>query len=148
MKNEEIKKEVKMKKAPSEMMLTSRGYLVQSGGILGTLFGVFLSTVGVYEAVGGTSLTINLLSLFAVTVDQVLGLVFLIVGIAALVGGIVLSYFGFKLQRLNVACIILGSCSLIIPSLILRMGYNLAAGIVAVVLGYLWLATLFLWLKG
>lgn len=113
------------------------------------LFGLLLSAVGVHPAAGGTSIVIDLPPLpFIVEVDQVLGLVFSIVGIASLVGGIALCYVGFKLQRLNVACVILGSCGLIIPSMILGMGYNLAAGIAAIIVGYPWLATLFLWFTG
>ncbi|HVO36974.1 MAG TPA: hypothetical protein VMT01_02255, partial [Candidatus Acidoferrum sp.] len=108
MKKEEMKKEMKVKKVPSEMMQTARGYLIQAGGILGILLGAFLSTVGAYEAAGGTSITINLLSLLNVKIDQASGLVFSIVGIAALAGGLALCYVGFKPRRLNVACIILG----------------------------------------
>jgi hypothetical protein len=138
-----------MKNTLSEIMLSARVRLIQWGGVLMMLFGLSLSAVGVHPAAGGTSIVIDLLwELFIVEVDQVLGLVFSIVGIASLVGGIALCYVGFKLQRLNVACIILGSCGLIIPSMILGMGYNLAAGIAAIIIGYPWLATLFLWLTG
>jgi hypothetical protein len=132
-----------------EKRMTVRERLVQSAGILVVLFGLFLGTVGVNKAVGGTTtIIINLNPLFIVEVDQVLGLVFSIVGIVALIGGIALCYVGFKLQRLNVVCIILGSCGLIIPNMILGLGYNLAAGIAAIIIGYPWLATLFLWLTG
>lgn len=137
-----------MKKALSEIMLSAHVRLIQWGGVLAMLLGLFLSTVGVREAAGGTSILIDWLPPFVVEVDQVLGLVFSIVGIASLVGGIALCYVGFKLQRLNVACIVLGSCGLIIPSMILGMGYNLAAGIAAIIIGYPWLATLFLGLMG
>jgi hypothetical protein len=137
-----------MKKALSEKMLSARTPLIQGGGVLAMLLGLFLSTVGVHPATGGTSIEINLWPLSVVEVDQVVGLVFSIVGIASLLGGIALCYVGFKLQRLNAACIILGSCGLIIPSMILGMGYNLAAGITAVIIGYPWLATLFLWFTG
>jgi hypothetical protein len=140
------KEEVKMKKASSEMMLTARGYLIPSGGILGMLFGLFLSTVGVFKAVGGTGTII--LPFFEFEVDQVAGLVFTTVGVAALAVGLALCYVSFELQRLNVACIILGSCGLIIPSMILGMGYNMAAGIAAIIIGFPWLASLFLWLRG
>lgn len=146
MKKEEMKKEVKVKKVLSGIMSTARVYLIQGGGILGIVLGVFLSTVAVYKAVGGTAVMLS--PVFDLGLDQVLGLVFSIVGIAALVGGIALCYVGFKLQRLNVVSIILGSCGLIIPHMILGMGYNLVAGIAAIGIGYPWLATLFLWLKG
>jgi hypothetical protein len=146
MKKEEMKKEVKVKKIPSGIMSTAHVYLIQGGGILGIVLGVFLSTVAVYKAVGGTAVMVS--PLFDLGLDQVLGLVFSIGGIAALVGGIALCYVGFKLRRLNVVSIILGSCGLIIPHMIIGMGYNLAAGIAAIGIGYPWLATLFLWLKG
>jgi len=148
MRNEEMKKEVKVKKAPSGVMSIARVYLKKTGGILGMLLGLLLSTVGA-GAVGGTSFVIASQDPpFTVEVYQVEGLVFLIVGLVALVGGIALCYVGFKLKRLNVACLILGSCGLIIPQIILGMGYDMAAGIVAIGIGYPWLATLFLWLKG
>jgi hypothetical protein len=146
MEKEEMKKEVKVKEIPSGIMSTARVYLIQGGGILGIVLGVFLSTVAVYKAVGGTAVMVS--PLFDLGLDQVLGLVFSIVGIAALVGGIVLCYVGFKLRRLNVVSVILGSCGLIIPHMLIGMGYNLAAGIAAIGIGYPWLATLFLWLKG
>lgn len=140
-----------MKKALSEITLSARVRLIQWGGVLVMLLGLFLSAVGVNPAAGGTSIVIGLPlapELFVVEVDQVLGLVFSIVGIAFLVGGIALCYVGFKLQRLNVACTILGSCCLIVTNMILGMGYNLAAGIAAIIIGYPWLATLFLWFTG
>ena len=140
-----------MKKTLSEIMLSARVRLIQWGGVLMMFFGLFLSAVGAHPAAGGTSIVIGLPvapELFVVEVDQVLGLVFSIVGIASLVGGIALCYVGFKLQPLNIACMILGSCGLIIPSMILGMSYNLAAGIAAIIIGYPWLATLFLWLTG
>lgn len=146
MEKEEMKKEVKVKKAPSEIMSTTRAYLIQGGGILGVLLGVFLSTVSVYKAVGGTAVMVS--PIIDLGLDQVLGLVFSIVGIAVLAGGIALCYFGFKLRRLNVVSIILGSCGLIIPHMLIGMGYEMAAGIVAIGIGFPWLATLFLWLKG
>ena len=113
------------------------------------LLGLLLTAVGAHPAAAGTSIVIDVPPLpFVVEVDQVLGLVLSLVGIAFLVGGIALCYVGFKLQRLNVACIILGSCGLIIPSMTLGMGYNLVAGIAAIIIGYPWLATLLLWLTG
>ena len=146
MKKEEMKKEGKVKQVPSEIMSTARVYLIQGGGILGVLLGVFLSTVAVYKAVGGTAVMVS--PIIDLGLNQVTGLVFSIVGIAVLAGGIALCYAGFKLRRLNVVSIILGSCGLIIPHMIIGMGYEMAAGIVAIGIGFPWLATLFLWLKG
>jgi len=144
-KMEETEKEVNMKSS-SEILPAAREYLIQYGGILAICIGVFLSTVGVYKAVGGAGTVV--IPILGFEVDQVAGLVFTIVGVVALAGGLVLCYASFKLQRLNVVCVILGSCSLIIPSMLVGMGQFLAAGIVANVLGYPWLATLFIWLKG
>jgi hypothetical protein len=138
-----------MKKTLPEIVLSVRMPLIQWGGVLILLLGLLLTAVGAYPTAGGTSIVTDLSPLpFIVEVDQVLGLVISIVGIASLVGGIALCYVGFKLQRLNVACMVLGSCGLIIPSVTLGMGYNLAAGIAAIIIGYPWLATLFLWLTG
>ncbi len=112
------------------------------------LLGLFLSTVGAHEAAKETIMVVDLPPLLTVEVDQVLGLVFSMVGIASLIGGIALCYVGFRLQRISVACIVLGSCGLAAPSMILGMGYSLTAGIAAIVIGYPWLATLLLWLMG
>jgi len=140
-----------MKKTLSEIMLSARLPLIQWGGVLVMFLGLLLTAVGAHPAAGGASIVIGFPlapELFAVEIDQVLGLVSSIVGIAFLVAGIALCYVGFKLQRLNVVCIILGSCGLIIPSMTLGMGYNLAAGIAAIAIGFPWLATLFLWFTG
>jgi len=146
---EETGEELKRKKTRTGTMVTARAYLIQAGGILGILVGLFLGTIGINKAAGGTStITIDWRPLFIVSVDRLVGLVFSIVGILALAGGIALSYVGFRLHRINVACIILGSCGLIIPNMILGMGYNLVAGIVAIIIGFPWLVTLFLWLSG
>ena len=141
---EETGKEVKIESS-SEVTSARREYLIQYGGILCIAIGVFLSTVGVYKAVGGTGTLI--MPILGFEIDQVLGLVFTIVGVVALAGGILLCYAGFNLERLKVACVILGSSCLIIPSMLVGIGYFSAAAIVAIVLGYAWLATLFLWLK-
>jgi hypothetical protein len=149
MSKEEMKKKVKMKKARSDILLRARVYLIQAGGILGILLGLPLSTVGAGEVVRGAGMMVfDFSPLFVLNVGHVVGEVFLIVGMVVLVGGIALCYVGFELQRLGITCMILGSGGLIIPSMILGMGYNLAAGIVAIVVGFSWLFILLLWLKG
>jgi len=82
-----MRKEVKMKKAPFGI---TRVRLVQAVGILVILFGLLLGTVGVNKAAGGTTtIIIDLRPLLIVEVDQVLGLVFSMVGIVAwLVGSL------------------------------------------------------------
>jgi hypothetical protein len=123
--------------------------LIQLGGILSMLFGMLFSTLGVYKAVGGTGIITLIVDVLGIVfvIDQGVGLVFSIVGITALIGGIALCYLGFKLRLLNVASIILGPSALIVPSMILGMGYNLVAGIAANVIGYPWLATILFWLN-
>jgi hypothetical protein len=113
------------------------------GGSLGILFGLPLSIVAVNKAVGATATLRVILGSLSIEVDQALGVVLSIVGILALASGIALCYVGFKLKRLDVACMILGSCSVVIPSMIHGLGYGLVAGIVAAVISY---PTLFFWL--
>ena len=149
MSKEEMKKKVKMKKARTDIMLRARLFLIQAGGILGIFFGLPLSTVGAGEVVRGAGVMVfDFSPLFVLNVDHVLGEVFLIVGMVVLVGGIALCIVSFEFQRLGITCMVLGSGGLIIPSMILGMGYNLAAGIVAIVIGFSWLFILLLWLKG
>jgi hypothetical protein len=117
---------------------------MQIVGFLGIVFGTFFSTVGVYICAGG-AFSLNIW--IAVIEQGVSALVFLIIGLAVLAVGIILSYFACGRQQLNTAVGILGSCALIIPSMILGLGQSLIAGIVALVLGWATVYATFIWLK-
>ena len=112
------------------------------GGVAAILFGVVFALAGAYGLTGGT------VTLFGVEVvsAQEGGLIFSIVGIILLLGGIAMTYVGFKPSRLNILSMALGLCSLVIPVTLFAVGHNLVGGIVALVFGYLFLATIFKWL--
>ena len=116
--------------------------LMKLGGVAAILFGVVFTLAGAYGLAGGT------VTLFGVEVvsAQEGGLIFSIVGIILLLGGIAMTYVGFKPSRLNILSMVLGLCSLVIPVTLFAMGHNLVGGIVALVFGYLFLATVFKWL--
>jgi len=116
--------------------------LMKLGGVAAILFGVVFALAGAYGLAGGT------VTLFGVEVvsAQEGGLIFSIVGIILLLGGIAMTYVGFKPSRLNILSMALGLCSLVIPVTLFAVGHNLVGGIVALVFGYLFLATIFKWL--
>jgi hypothetical protein len=107
---------------------------MQTIGSLGIFAGLIMTTLGGYASAGGTKLPSYVDSNY------------FIIGIVALLSGIALCYVSYKPDRLTLASIILGSCTSIIPSILFGTGYNLVAGIVTIVFGYSWLATLFTWL--
>lgn len=49
-------------------------------------------------------------------------------------------------HRLNLLCIVLGFCSIYIPAILLAIGHNLTAGVIAIVLGYSSFGIIFKWL--
>jgi len=119
--------------------------LMKLGGIVAILLGTVFTTAGAYGLARGTGITFAINEI--VVSAQEGGIIFSIVGIIALLGGIAITYIGVKISRLILLSIVLGLCSLIIPTILFRMGHNLVAGILALVLSYSWVATVFLWLS-
>lgn len=117
------------------------------------LLGIVLSVAGAYGLAGGTVTAFNIGD--RVISAQEGGIIFSVVGIIVLLGGITMFYIGFKPSRLNILSTVLGVCSFIIPAMLFSMGrylgstrnFNLAGGIATLVLGYSFLATLFIWLS-
>ena len=117
--------------------------LMKLGGVAAILFGVVFTLAGAY---GLTGETVTLALGVEVVSAQEGGQIFSIVGYMMLLGGIAMTYVGFKPSRLNILSMVLGLCSLVIPVTLFAMGHNLVGGIVALVFGYLFLATVFKWL--
>lgn len=127
--------------------------LMKTVGIVALLLGTVLSVAGAYGLAGGTVITF-IIGERAVSAQEG-GILFSVVGIIVLLGGIAMFYIGFKPSRLNILSTVLGLCSFIIPVMFFGIGrylravrnFNLAGGIVALVLGYSFLATMFIWLR-
>ena len=112
------------------------------GGIVAILFGIVFTLAGAYGLAGGTGITFTINQ--RVIGAQEGGLIFSIVGIIVLLGGIAIAYFGLKFSRLTILSIVLGLCSLVIPTILLEIGINLVAGVV-LVFSYSFVTTVFLW---
>jgi hypothetical protein len=127
--------------------------LMKTVVIVVILLGIVLSVAGAYGLAGGT-VTAFVIGDRVVSAQEG-GIIFSVVGIIVLLGGIAMFYIGFKPSRLNILSTVLGLCSFIIPAMFFGMGrylgairdFNLAGGIAALVLGYSFLATLFIWLR-
>lgn len=103
--------------------------IMHFGGIVVILLGAVLTLTGAYGFFAGTG-------------DKV----FSIIGTLVLLGGIAVNYIGLRLSRLTTLSAVLGTCFVSVPVILIEFGYNLVAGVVAVVFGYLSLAALFIWL--
>jgi len=112
--------------------------LTKWGGIAALLLGTVFTLVGAYGLAGGKGITFMS--------AEGAGLIFSIVGIIVLIGGIAMTHIGFKPSRPNFLFMVLGLCFLIVPLLLGGMGYTLVAAIVAIVFGYSFAAMLFYWL--
>jgi hypothetical protein len=127
--------------------------LMKTVVIVVILLGIVLSVAGAYGLAGGT-VTAFVIGDRVVSAQEG-GIIFSVVGIIVLLGGIAMFYIGFKPSRLNILSTVLGLCSFIIPAMLFGMGrylgstrnFNLAGGIAALVFGYSCLATLFIWLR-
>jgi len=108
-------------------------------GIVAILVGIVFTLAGAYGLAGGTGITFTINE--RVVSAQEGGLVFSIVGVIVLLGGIAMSYIGFKFSWPTIFSIVIGLCSLIILAILFGMGYNLVAGIVALVFSCLFVAT-------
>lgn len=127
--------------------------LKETVGFVAIFLGTVLSVAGAYELAGGTVIKLTIGD--RVVSAQEGGIIFSVVGIIVLLGGIVIAYIGLKSSRLFTISSILGLCSLIISAMLFgitynlpeRATYNLAIGIITIVLGYSFVATILIWLK-
>jgi len=70
-----------------------------------------------------------------------------IAGVMLTFEGILLIRFSLQISRLIIFSIILGYFTLNVPAILLGLSYSLAAGIAAIIFGYLWLITVLAWLQ-
>ncbi len=119
--------------------------LVQFVGTVTILLGVVISAIGLYGLASGTGITFAVSGVISFSAS--LGSVITsFVGLLLLLEGIAIVYTSLKLPRLIIFSVILGFLSLNIPAVLIGAGYSLAAGIAAIVFGYCWLVTIFVWL--
>ena len=115
------------------------------GGVVVMLLGMVFVIGGAHGLAGGTELMFLIGGI--VGSPQEAGPILSAVGMLVLLLGVGVTYVSFKLSRLSFLSTILGSISFCIPAILFGLGYNLVAGIVTAILGYLFLATIFIWLS-
>ncbi|UCH31842.1 MAG: hypothetical protein JSV05_00070 [Candidatus Bathyarchaeota archaeon] len=115
------------------------------GGVVAMFLGMVFVIGGANGLAGGTELMFLIGGI--VGSPQEAGPILSAVGMLVLLLGVGVTYVSFKLSRLSFLSIILGSISFCIPVILFGLGYNLVAGIITAILGYLFLATIFIWLS-
>jgi hypothetical protein len=121
--------------------------LIQAGIGLSILLGTALSALGFYGLATGRGIVFTV-GAGTISFDPVLsGLLTIIVGVLLTFEGLALIRISLQVSRLIIFSIILGYCALNIPAILLGLNYSLAAGIAAMIFGYLWLITILSWLQ-
>ncbi|MEM1551499.1 MAG: hypothetical protein QXH03_02370 [Candidatus Bathyarchaeia archaeon] len=121
--------------------------LIQAGIGLSILFGTAVSALGFYGLATGKGIVFTV-GAGTISFDPVLsGLLTTIVGVLLTFEGIILMRVSLQVSRLIVFSIILGYCALNVPAILLGLNYSLAAGVAAIIFGYLWLITILAWLQ-
>lgn len=121
--------------------------LIQAGAGISILLGAVLSALGLYGLATGKGIVFSV-GPGTISFDPFLsGLLTTIAGIMLTFEGIALMRVSLQISRLIISSIILGYCTLIIPAILLGLSYGLAAGISAMIFGYLWLVTILAWLQ-
>jgi hypothetical protein len=114
-------------------------------GVAAILLGMIFVIAGANGLAGGT----ELMFLIGGIVDspEAAGQILSVIGMIVLLLGVGVTHISFKLSRLSFFSVILGSLSFSIPVILFGLGYNLVAGIITAIFGYLFLATIFIWLS-
>lgn len=121
--------------------------LIQAGIGLSILLGTAVSALGFYGLATGKGIVFTV-GAGTISFDPVLsGLLTTIAGVLLTFEGIALMRISLQVSRLIVFSIILGYCALNVPAILLGLNYSLAAGIAAIIFGYLWLITILAWLQ-
>lgn len=121
--------------------------LIQGGVSLSILLGTVSSALGLYGLATGKGIAFTV-EHGKISFDPVLsGLLTTVVGVMLTFEGIALMRASLQVSRLIVFSIILGYCVLNIPAILLGLNYSLAAGVAAIIFGYLWLVTIVAWLQ-
>lgn len=120
---------------------------IQAGVGLSIFLGVVSSALGWYGLATGKGIVFTV-GAGTISFDPVLsGLLTVVVGVMLTFEGIALIRTILQVSRLIIFSIVLGYCSLNIPAILLGLNYSLAAGVSAIIFGYLWLITILAWLR-
>jgi len=121
--------------------------LIQGGIGLSILLGTALSALGFYGLATGRGIVFTV-GAGTISFDPFLsGLLTIVAGVLLTFEGIALMRISLQVSRLIIFSIILGYCTLNIPAILLGLNYSLAAGIAAMIFGYLLLITILSWLQ-
>jgi hypothetical protein len=121
--------------------------LIQGGIGLSILLGTALSALGFYGLATGRGIVFTV-GAGTISFDPFLsGLLTIVTGVLLTFEGIALMRISLQVSRLIIFSIILGYCTINIPAILLGLNYSLAAGIAAMIFGYLWLITILAWLQ-
>jgi hypothetical protein len=121
--------------------------LIQAGVGISILLGTVFSALGLYGLATGKGIVFTV-GAGTISFDPFLSaLLTTIVGIMLTFEGTALMRVSLQSSRLIIFSIILGYFTINIPAILLGLNYSLAAGVSAIIFGYLWLITILAWLQ-
>jgi hypothetical protein len=121
--------------------------LIQAGVGISILLGTVFSALGLYGLATGKGIAFTV-GAGTVSLDPLLSaLLTTITGIMLTFEGTALLRVSLQASRLIVFSITLGYLTINIPAILLGLNYSLAAGVSAIIFGYLWLITVIAWLQ-
>lgn len=121
--------------------------LVQAGIGLSILLGTAISALGFYGLSTGKGVAFSV-GAGTISFDPITsGLLTTMAGVMLTFEGIALMRASLQVSRLIIFSIILGYFTLNIPAILIGLNHNLAAGVSAIIFGYLWLITILAWLQ-
>lgn len=122
--------------------------LLQGLSIISIIFGVSMSALGFYSLASGQGISFTIETKKPLHIDPIWA------SLLTSLSGMILTFEGtnlvkthFETSRIIFYSIGFGYLALNIPAILLGFGYNLFAGLTAVIFGYLWLVTVILWLQ-
>ena len=121
--------------------------LIQAGAGISILLGSVSSALGLYGLATGKGIVFTV-GPGTISFDPLLSsMLTTVAGVMLTFEGILLIRFSLQISRLIIFSIILGYFTLNVPAILLGLSYSLAAGIAAIIFGYLWLITVLAWLQ-
>jgi hypothetical protein len=121
--------------------------LIQAGVGISILLGTVFSALGLYGLATGKGIAFTV-GAGTVSLDPLLSaLLTTITGIMLTFEGVALLRVSLQASRLIIFSITLGYLTINIPAILLGLNYSLAAGVSAIIFGYLWLITVIAWLQ-
>ena len=120
---------------------------IQAGIGLSILLGTVISALGFYGLATGKGIVFSV-GTGTISFDPIVsGLLTTITGVVLMFEGMALMKASLQVSRLIIFSMILGYCTINIPAILLGLDYSLAAGVAAIIFGYLWLITILAWLQ-